>query len=393
MSNQLLSRYVEERSAIAEHVSQILGRAESEERDLTEADTKALGEAETRMAEIDVQLKSLKSVLERQDSAADLHHLLAKSAARQATPQPSAHEPAPSFGSFVESEQYRGWNGNGKSGRFELDATVSELTRAALVTNANPGKALMPSVEKYMLPTAQAMRPLLDAVGRLPVSSNSLELVTYGNPKGATGAAVVAEGSPKPEGTIVTASETVTVPTIAFYLQASRQLLQDAPAARALIDDQLTRGLLTKIENNIGAAIEGGTYTEVVGETGQTALEVARVAMADLQSKGWTPNAILTDPVTAAGFDLFLLQQTVAGASLGMPVWGLQVIPVPGLPTTYVGDFKTGVTLLERTGVEIFISDSHGETFTSNIFTILAETRAAAVVTNATAIREITLTP
>jgi HK97 family phage major capsid protein len=74
-------------------------------------------------------------------------------------------------------------------------------------------------------------------------------------------------------------------------------------------------------------------------------------------------------------------------------VWGLQVVPVPGLTKAYLGDFSTAVWLLERTGIDVFISDSHADTFTSNIMTILAETRVKPVVVQPEAVTELVVTP
>ena len=115
--------------------------------------------------------------------------------------------------------------------------------------------------------------------------------------------------------------------------------------------------------------------------------------MATVQANGFRPNAILTSPQNAAAFDLALMSGTLNGAVAGINPWGLQVIPVVGLAKTYVGDFKVGVQLLERTGIEVFISDSHTDTFTKNIFTILAEVRAKAVVSQPAAVTELAVTP
>jgi hypothetical protein len=238
-----------------------------------------------------------------------------------------------------------------------------------------------------------AETPLLDVVSKLQVSTSSIDLVTYGSPKGATGAAVVAEAAKKPEASVTATSTTVNVNTVAYWLKVTRQLLQDAPAARSFIDDQLRRGLVTKMEADVSAAITGGSYTATTGASKQTALEVARTGIATVQAAGFRPNAILCSPADAAAFDLALYTKTMSGALFGASTWGLQVIPVAGLTGIYVGDFATGVTLVERTGVEVFISDSDGTDFVSNIFTILAEARYAAVVSQPAAITKLTITP
>jgi hypothetical protein len=57
-----------------------------------------------------------------------------------------------------------------------------------------------------------------------------------------------------------------------------------------------------------------------------------------------------------------------------------------------VGDFKTGVTLFYRAGVGVYATDSHAETFTSNVFTILAERRTKAACLNPYALAECSAT-
>jgi hypothetical protein len=65
------------------------------------------------------------------------------------------------------------------------------------------------------------------------------------------------------------------------------------------------------------------------------------------------------------------------------------VIPVAGLTKSYVGDLKTAVTWLEKSGVQIYITDSHEDFFVKNLFVILAEGRSAFAVTQPGAVREI----
>jgi hypothetical protein len=91
--------------------------------------------------------------------------------------------------------------------------------------------------------------------------------------------------------------------------------------------------------------------------------------------------------------DIALMEATLLGAVAGTRPWGLTPIPVPGLTKSYVGDLATAVTWLERTGVQVFITDSHEDFFVKNTFVILAEGRSAFPVTNAAAMRELVVTP
>lgn len=402
MSDALLNKYMEERQSLSEVIDNTLGRADAEERDLVPAEIETLESAKTRMGEIDSQIAVIKDTVERRNAALDVNHLMHKAQARQEKASVQVvSEPAPTLGSFVDSPEFRSWGGNGSSDRVMLPMRLSE-TRAVLTTATSPiGADLLPATQKLMAPTGVADFPLLGVVNRVPVSGGSLEVVTYGSPKGATGATKVAEGAKKPEATLVATSTPVTLETWAYWVEVTRQLLQDAPAARSFIDEQLRTGLITTVEKDITDTILAGTYTKTTGAAGVPAMAVARQAMAAVQANGFRPNAILTDPVTAADFDLLLMEKTLLGAAYGTSPWGLNVIAVPGMTKTYVGDFNRGVALLERTGVEVFITDSGisgsgtgaVDRFTSNLFAILAEVRSKAVVIQPGAIQELVVTP
>ena len=121
-----------------------------------------------------------------------------------------------------------------------------------------------------------------------------------------------------------------------------------------------------------------------------------RVAAGTVEMQGFTASTALVNPADLAEMDLAIW---TGGGAFREPVgytgaWGLRAIPVASIPvgTAYVGDFMTGVKLLTRNGVQIFVSDSQGTNFTKNIFCILSEGRYLPVVTQPNAIVEVTVT-
>ena len=85
------------------------------------------------------------------------------------------------------------------------------------------------------------------------------------------------------------------------------------------------------------------------------------------------------NPADLAAIDLSLMGSTNSGPDLNTSAWGLNFIPVPGVAagTAYVGDIGAAVQLFRRANASVFLTDSHGEFFISNIVLILAEIRAA----------------
>lgn len=390
MSQHLIDKFTEERQGLSDLIEATLSGVESENRDLSNTERESLEAAKTRMVEIDSQLSVIKDTLEKRNSAIDLQNVIGKQRPRLEVNEPPQ---ARSLGAFVESEAYRDWDGSGRSRKAVIEERPSLLTRAVLETGAAPGSLLLPQPQQYAVPQANIGAPLLDVIGRIPVSTNSLDLVVSGGAKGATGFDVVDEGALKPEATLAASVTTVSVETIAAHVAVTRQLLQDAPAARGWIDTQLRLGLTHKLEENAATAIEAGTYTTVTGASGQPLIEVARLGMAKVQEQGFTANAILVPPEDAAAFDIYLMQNTMNGAVLGGGVFGLRVVPVVGLTAPLIGNFQIGVQFLERVGTEVFITDSHADYFLKNQFVILAEARAKTVVTQSEAIVELALTP
>jgi hypothetical protein len=159
-----------------------------------------------------------------------------------------------------------------------------------------------------------------------------------------------------------------------------------------MIDGQLRRGYYAALEKEAATVIGSATFDTVTGAAGQSLLQVARLAQAELQATGYAPDVMLASPADAAAMDLALMEATLLGAVAGTRPWGLTVIPVTGLTTSYVGDVRTAVSWLEKIGVQIYITDSHEDLFIKNVFVILAEGRSAFAVTQPAAMRELAVT-
>jgi HK97 family phage major capsid protein len=394
MSKALLDRLMSERTEVTEYVTRTLEGVEGG-RDLSDAETRTVNDAKARIESIDAQIRPLADFMATRDAAVDVTALLARGEHRARQAAQAEAGPAPvSLSSFVDSDQFRTWGGRGRSDRFDLDGFQARAGATHILeTGADPGKILLPNSQKVVLSAPEKPRPLLSALGYLPVTTGAVDMVFYGSPEGAKTLAEVPEKTAKPEVQIEATTAPVVLPTIAGWVAATRQLLEDAPAARGLIDGQLRRGYYTALEKAAATSIGAGTYAKITGAAGVSLLAVARQAQADLQANGYEPGVMLTSPADAAAMDIALMEATLLGAVAGTRPWGLTPIPVPGLTKSYVGDLATAVTWLERTGVQVFITDSHEDFFVKNTFVILAEGRSAFPVTNAAAMRELVVTP
>ena len=392
MPNQLLDNLTGELKDLDSLVTATLDSASEAERDLTEAETETLTSTQERIAVITPQVEMIQSTQESRSAAMALSDRVGASSTIAQPRQPDVSGNERSMGDqFVGSDTFRDYKGGGRSA--PVPVMVGE-ERAALSTTSTPiGADFMPQAQRIMLGAPAADYPLLGAIRNVPVSAGSIDVITYGSKAGAKTPAKVAEGSPKPEVVLTAEKQTLTLDTYAGWVDVTRQLLQDAPAVRAFVDSELRRGLLTLREKNVAAAIAGATIPPVTGAASQKLWQVIRTGIATVQMAGFRPNGVLMNPLDAGTMDLDLI--TAAGGGVGYPVaglspWGLQVITSPSVPTgkTYIGDFNAAVSLFRRTGVEIFITDSDGSKFISNIFTILGEERYVVGVTQPNALVE-----
>lgn len=378
-ANPYLSGLMEQRAQLAATLQRMIDMPAETGNDLT---TEQVAEARTIQNNIGALDERMQVFAEAQRSN-DQHESLVQGFSRsreqrEQREQQRSQRDDSLGGRFVGSAEFREYRGRGTSSIYNDEDSRDMETRAPTLT-AN----LQIPHSRVTVSEPGELFPLFGLVGRETVSTGAFEYVrsTLTN-----NAAVVAEGQPKPESPYVETLVPGTLDTIAHWTQLSRQALEDSARVRSIVDGKLTTGVLRKVHDSIAAVIEAAVLTAAVNAD---LLSAIRVAAGMVQENGWNPNAVLLNPADWAALDIGL--QT--GVVQGQPVvqtqfWGMRPIASSLVPagTAYVGDYLEGVTLFSRNGVGVYVSDSHASTFVSNIFTILAEMRAKAVVVNASAI-------
>lgn len=379
-----LRRLVDERTTLTETIERTSELAAAEERDMTATEQSTVSELQTRCAEIDRQLETYNEQAESTRAFAALQSRLEE---RREEPEQVRNTGGIQVATtgwgemFTSSDEFRSYNGHGRSGNVGLERYLE--TRAPITTASLP-------IPAFQLPPViyETSAPLLDVVARVPVSSGTVEWVEMG---GDPQAAVVPEGSLKPEAAFVATPKAASLDTLAHWVQVTRQALEDAAYLQALIEGKLRRGLLNKAEADMATAIDAATT-----QTAEAAdlLASIRVGIGEVEAAGYRPNAVLLNPADYAELDLAVMGVTVNGATRGQTFWGLQAVAAAAIPAgkAYVGDFKAGATLFDRNVSNVFLSDSHADVFLRNILVILAEARVKSAVTEPNAICECTVT-
>jgi HK97 family phage major capsid protein len=341
---------------------------------------------ESRSASLDSQIERLVTLYGARQQADALDGRMSRAATRTEQ-RPTAPE---SWGEvFTRSDVFAQYPGRGTSSRVYLD---TEPHTRALPTGladlvAAGWKGGTTTVDATPPPVAT---PLLDAMNTITVSQNAVDVVVWA--KTAGGAAKVAEKAAKPSAEWAPTVVPSTLDTIAVYTQLTRQLVEDAPAVRSLIDGELRREVLIKEEAEAAAALAAATLPTA---TGADLLAAMRVGIATVQGAGYSPTAALINPADWASLDVAVLGGTVLGPTIRQDYWGLRLIPstAQAAGTVTVGDFGAGVQHYVRSGVSLYITDSHADTFLSNVFTLLAERRTRTLVTRPAAMVEVTAAP
>lgn len=296
---------------------------------------------------------------------------------------------------FVENERVQAFlkEGRGSSGKIDFksitlgNTAVNDWTVQALGQAQRVGLVGLPQ-------RPVTMRSLL-AAGRTSQSS-----VEYPRMTGFTNsAAPVAELALKPESNMTFDMETAPVRTIAHWMTASKQVLDDTPMLESLIDSQLRYGL--DIEEDKQILLGDGTGQNLHGILPQASAFVAtgipagatsfvdRIRWAKLQArKAFLPaDGIVLNPEDWAKIEMlkdaesrYLFSAFTSGAEARL--WGLRVVESDAIAagTFLVGAFNTGAQIWDRQQATVEVSPHDAENFRHNAITIRAEERLALTV-------------
>jgi len=413
-TNVYLKAKLEERASLTTVVENLQKGAAEKGRDLTEAERQTIADSAKRLKFLDAEVAQLTEVMK---GAQDFHEIYGnyqqvesqvqsarereaarRAAAEQAAQRQQEIDERLSWGErFVRSEEFKSYGGGGASARFNIDgpyldrATWEERADITSSTFASMG---LPEPMVWGGPSVPALRtPLFDVIGIVPTSSGSVEYYYWHLSDPTHMAPLVPEGELKPEAPLDGELKAVPMETYAWHKGITRQALDDIPMLRGLIDTQLRRGIIRRINAEAGTALT--TNTDIAAAPGGGGLVAEmRNAIAVIDDNGFTANAVLLNPMDWADLDngLFpVLQRDTSpprGPQQNTNFWNLRPVAVPAVPqgTAYVGDFSEGMTFFDRQQTQLFLTDSHADFFLRNKLVLLAEARGKVVVTNAAAI-------
>ena len=280
---------------------------------------------------------------------------------------------------------------------MEVKAIISSLTTDA---NGSAGDLIVPQRGGLVAPVERRMtvRDLLTP-GR--TTSNSIQ---YPQETGFTNSAAThteTAGTAKPQSEIKFDIKTANVTTIAHWILATRQILDDVPMLQSYIDGRLRYGLAYAEElqllNGDGTGTNlNGVYTQATAFASplaaantdlDTKVDVIRLAMLQAALAEFPSTGIVLHPTDWAEIEL---TKTTDGAYLfanpqnsAQPrLWGLPVVETQAMTAGnfLTGAFRLGAQIFDRQDARVEVSTEDSDNFRKNLLTVLAEQRLALAV-------------
>lgn len=216
-------------------------------------------------------------------------------------------------------------------------------------------------------------------------------------------AATVSEvtGALKPQSDIKFDIENTAVTTIAHFVLATKQILDDVPMLRGMIDGRLRYGyrFTEELQLLMGAGVGTdlkGVYTQATpfvapfipaqpAGVAMTAVDQLRLALLQASLAEFPATGIVMNPIDWTRMEL--LKDTTGAYLFGNPQGGLMVKRLWNLPVVdtqamtvdkfLVGAFQLAAQIFDREDINVEISTEDADNFRKNLVTIRAEGRLA----------------
>lgn len=212
-------------------------------------------------------------------------------------------------------------------------------------------------------------------------------------------AAVVPEGTKKPESTIAFDTKVTPVVMIAHLFKASKQILDDFAQLQSTVDAELRYGLAYAEEQEIlfgaggagnieGVVPQASAYAPEFAPTKRQEIDDIRLAILQAQLARLPATGIVLHHIDWAKIEL--IKDDVGGYILANPLslagprlWGLPVVATEideFKGNLLVGAFQTGAQFFMREDANVVIATTNADDFEKNMITVRCEERGALAV-------------
>jgi len=299
---------------------------------------------------------------------------------------------------IVASEQFK--NFVSSNGRRSGPISVGSFHKSDLLNATGQNQPLVPSQRRpgVVAPGMQQLT-IRDLLPNYPTQSNMIE---YAREDSHTDGAAVqsAEGVAKGESALHFELLYSPVRTVATWLPASKQILDDAQGLASYINTRLRYFLALKEENEIlngsGAGVEldglvtnaDAFHTSAVNVATDTLIDVLGLALSQCAESKFSPDGIVLNPkdwsriqrIKTTSTNEYIFSNPHLGA--GNVLWGVTVVPSWSMAESQflVGAFQQGAAVWDRQSATFEVSREHSDFFTRNMVALLVESRLTVTV-------------
>jgi HK97 family phage major capsid protein len=271
-------------------------------------------------------------------------------------------------------------------GSFDANARLRfEVSNPILTRVARP--ATLPSAGSATIGQADfaPISELLAAIPTVAVDAPSVVAVREST-SSVWGAESQTEGAPKYESSPQFESEVLPIRTIAVWLSATRQLLDDLPGCEAFLRSRLEQALMREVEQQVllgsgaGETLKGLMTQATVWTPPTFAFDLIGGLMHAtmiVRQRGFNPNIIVVSPQDELRLRLI---RDLNGNYITPPSGLPRVIPCASMTANQFLVLDTSqVVLRTKQALTVDVSESHSDFFVRNQIAIRCEMRAALV--------------
>jgi HK97 family phage major capsid protein len=297
---------------------------------------------------------------------------------------------------IFENDEFKSLAENPRSGK-SVRIAVKDVTSATTDAAGSAGALVTPDRQSSILALPEQRLTVRDLIAPGSTNSNSIE---YLQETGFTNNAgpQAKEGDLKNESDIKFGDATAAVRTIAHWIRASKQILEDAPMLQSYLEGRMRYGLKLNEDrqllngdgtggNLLGMIPQATAFADPADMEEYTILDQLRLAMLQAVLAEYPASGHILNPIDWARIEM--TKDTIGRYIIGDPqgsanprLWNLPVVDTTAMaPGKFLtGAFSLAAQIFDRMQAAVIISTEDRDNFIRNMVTLLVEERLALAV-------------
>lgn len=298
---------------------------------------------------------------------------------------------------MFESDQFKEFAANPRNGGRATLHVKADITSATTDAAGSAGALTTAQRQAGIIAPPNQLLRIRDLIAPGKTDSNSIE---YVRETGFTNSAQAQanEGDLKGQSDLQFADETVAVRTLAHWIKASRQILDDASQLESYIGGRLMYGLKLVEDRQLlngdglngnlkGIVPQASAFSDPAALAAYSKMDQLRLAMLQAVLAEYPASGHVLNPIDWAIMELskdgdgrYIIGQPQGTANPTM--WGLPVVATQamGVGKFLTGAFDMAAQVFDRQQASIAVATENADDFVKNKITILCEERLALAV-------------